>query len=165
MTPREAAVLLTKLAAYDNRQPSEAAARAWAEVLIDVDLQEALDAVPEHFRQSTDWVMPAHILRIVEDHRRERHRLQREAAEQERAAIEAAQRGPVEDRSADVLQLVHQARTLLPDGKPDKLRYGTREWNRSRRLRERPDAQPNPQYWARAGAPPPDLADPTAEPA
>ena len=142
MTPAEAAALLTKIALLDGRTVSEATARAWAETLPDVTLPEALDAVPTHRRQSTEWLMPAHILRIVEEHRRELHRLEREAHEAEQAAIEAAERGVTTDRSAAVLDFVRQVRSVLPEGRPDRLRYGTRHWTRHRRAA----AEPNPHY-------------------
>lgn len=67
----EANVVLTKAALLDPRMkrvdPVEQAdmATAWAEVLADVPLEQALTAVTEHYRMSRDAIMPADILERV----------------------------------------------------------------------------------------------------
>lgn len=64
MNPTEAAKVLAKAAAYDNRQATQAAALAWAEALDqDLPLTEALRIVGEHYREERTWVMPADINR------------------------------------------------------------------------------------------------------
>lgn len=64
MNPQEAAQVLAKAAAYDNRQATQAAALAWAEALDpDMPLQDALRLVGEHYRDERAWVMPADINR------------------------------------------------------------------------------------------------------
>ena len=64
MTPQEAAKVLAKAAAYDNRQPNEAAALAWSEALDrSLPLQDALRIVSEHYRDERAWVMPADVNR------------------------------------------------------------------------------------------------------
>lgn len=64
MTPQEAAKVLAKASAYDNRQPNEAAALAWSEALDnDLPLQDALRIVSEHYRDERAWIMPADINR------------------------------------------------------------------------------------------------------
>lgn len=64
MNHTEAAQVLAKAAAYDNRQPDQAAALAWAEALDhDMPLQDALRIVGEHYRDERAWVMPADINR------------------------------------------------------------------------------------------------------
>lgn len=64
MNPQEAAQVLAKAAAYDNRQATQTAALAWAEALdTDLPLQEALHIVGEHYREERAWVMPADINR------------------------------------------------------------------------------------------------------
>ena len=60
MNTTEAAQVLAKAAAYDNRQPDQAAALAWAK---DLPLQDALRIVGEHYRDERSWVMPADINR------------------------------------------------------------------------------------------------------
>lgn len=64
MNTTEAAQVLAKAAAYDNRQPDQAAALAWAEALDrDMPLTDALRIVGEHYRDERAWVMPADINR------------------------------------------------------------------------------------------------------
>lgn len=64
MTPQDAAKVLAKAAAYDNRQPNEAAALAWSEALDrDLPLPDALRIVCEHYRDERVWIMPADINR------------------------------------------------------------------------------------------------------
>lgn len=154
MTPSEAALLLGKLAATDGRTISEATARAWAETLPDVALDEALAAVPIHFRQTTDFAMPAHILRIVADMRREQRRAERERQELEAEQQAAIGRGPVDDRSEDVTAMVHDLRDRLPS--TDATVFRRPEWveqeKREARARRRASAEPNPLF---RGFPPP----------
>ena len=70
-----AAVALSKAAAFDNRkmntqQERELTIRAWAEALHpDTTQQDALDAVTEHYRSTTAWIMPAHINKITAGYR------------------------------------------------------------------------------------------------
>lgn len=64
MNPAEATQILAKAAAYDNRQPDQAAALAWAEALDrDLPLADALRIVGEHYRDERAWVMPADLNR------------------------------------------------------------------------------------------------------
>lgn len=77
MTPAEAAVLLAKIAANDNREVTEAAARAWAEALPDVALVDALTFLPSFYRNATrdakNWIYPGDVLNGVSDmHRKQR---------------------------------------------------------------------------------------------
>lgn len=81
----EVALVLTKAAAYDRRTVGEADARAWHEVLGDVELVDALAAVARHYRDSTDWLMPAHLRRLATAHRTERRRV--EGAKSEALAL------------------------------------------------------------------------------
>lgn len=67
MSPREANVLLTKVALLDprfKRTPEEQAAmaKAWAEILADVSLDAAVAAVNDHYATETRGVMPADIV-------------------------------------------------------------------------------------------------------
>lgn len=71
----ETGQLLTVAAAFDNRHVTTETAVAWHEVLKDVDLQDALVAVREHHKSSTEYLMPAH---VVAGARRERERRERE---------------------------------------------------------------------------------------
>lgn len=71
MDVREAFELLTLASARDGRTVSAEVAAVWADDLSDVAAVDAMAATREHFRTSTDWLMPAHVLRIVRARRRE----------------------------------------------------------------------------------------------
>ena len=73
MNVSDAARLLGYLAGVDNRQPSEAAALAWADALDgSVTFEAAREAAAVHRSESTEYIQPAHINRIVRRIRRER---------------------------------------------------------------------------------------------
>lgn len=61
----EAAAILTMASSYDKRTVGEADAQAWALALGDMRLQDARDAVVAHFTESTEWLTPAHVTRLV----------------------------------------------------------------------------------------------------
>jgi hypothetical protein len=63
MKRSETAALLTKIAAYDRRTIGEADIEAWTEALDGlVTLQDSLVAVRNHFRESSEWLMPKEII-------------------------------------------------------------------------------------------------------
>lgn len=74
MTPADAAKLLTLVHAYDGRKPDQARAHAWADALTDLNPDDCAQAVRRYFRTNHDWIMPAHIRRIVRDIRDEQAR-------------------------------------------------------------------------------------------
>lgn len=59
MTPAEAQVLLSMAASVDNRKPDPDAAKAWAAMLNGLRLEDCIQAVREHYTDSTEWLMPA----------------------------------------------------------------------------------------------------------
>lgn len=68
MIKKEAAVLLAHAAAFDNRQPSDAAAEAWAAALYDVPLDaDAKAAVAAYYTTPPQnpnerlWILPHHV--------------------------------------------------------------------------------------------------------
>lgn len=65
MTPTEATGLLAVAAAFDNRKPDEAAAHAFAAALEGLRFDDCRQAIIEHYRTSTDWLMPAMIRTAV----------------------------------------------------------------------------------------------------
>lgn len=71
MTPAEAQVLLSMAAAYDNRKPDPDAAKAWAAALDDLPFDDCRHALIQHYRSSSEWLMPAMIRTAV---RRVRHK-------------------------------------------------------------------------------------------
>lgn len=75
MTPIEVGALLTYVSAYDNRNVTEETATAWAEVLDPrLTLHGAKWIVEQHYKDSTDWLMPAHINRKYLKVREERRK-------------------------------------------------------------------------------------------
>lgn len=69
MNREEAAKLLGVVALGDNRQISRELAIYWHGLLSDIRIEDALEAVAEHRRESAEWLQPAHIRRIVKAHR------------------------------------------------------------------------------------------------
>lgn len=65
MTPPEAALVLTKCCAYDQRTIGEADVIAWHEVLGDLRLVDCLAAVAAWYRDHRERIMPADIRRGV----------------------------------------------------------------------------------------------------
>lgn len=65
MSPADAARVLAKAQAYDRRTVGQADVQAWYEALCDLDLNAVLAAVADHYRDSTDWLMPAHVRRLT----------------------------------------------------------------------------------------------------
>lgn len=61
MTKAELAKLLTYVSTFDSRTVGVETVEAWWTILADVDVQEALTVVQNHFATSTDYLMPAHI--------------------------------------------------------------------------------------------------------
>lgn len=67
MNYEDAAAVLAKIQAYDGRNVASANVAAWNEALADIDLEPALAAVTVHFQESTEWLMPAHLVKLVND--------------------------------------------------------------------------------------------------
>ena len=73
MNLQEATLVLAKIAAFDNRKPSKAAANGWAEALdARMPVQFALNFVSQHYANSRDWLMPADINRAWGEQRKAR---------------------------------------------------------------------------------------------
>ena len=73
MNHSETAILLAKICAYDRRTVGRADVQAWTESLDEhMSLQDAMEAVTRHFRESTDWLMPVHVIRKVAEIRKGR---------------------------------------------------------------------------------------------
>lgn len=70
MNRQEANALLTVIAAGDNRSTDDRAVEYWRDMLADLRFIDALEAVTVHRRESTEWMQPAHIRRIVKANQR-----------------------------------------------------------------------------------------------
>lgn len=70
----EVGELLAVIAAYDRRTVGESDKTAWVEILDDpripnLSLSECVDAVILHYSETSEFIMPAHILKRVKAHR------------------------------------------------------------------------------------------------
>ena len=63
MNEPEAFQLLTLASARDGRKVSPSVAKVWAGDLARVDLDVAVEAATLHYRESSDWLMPVHVIR------------------------------------------------------------------------------------------------------
>lgn len=61
MTPREVNALLAYCALFDRRTLGDPETKAWHDVVGDLPLDVARDAVRWHYRRETRWIMPADI--------------------------------------------------------------------------------------------------------
>lgn len=68
----EAGDLLALISAYDNRTLTAEVSAAWYDLITPYTLAEAKHAAKKHFHESTDWLMPAHVVRIIKAERKAR---------------------------------------------------------------------------------------------
>jgi len=94
MNALEVNALFTRVALVDPRvkrnNPDEQAlvAQAWAAVLKDISMQDALEAAEAHYRRSTDVLMPAHVVMAVRAERRARYGMHPPAPEGKQWAVD-----------------------------------------------------------------------------
>lgn len=62
MNYTQTAQLLALASGFDNRMVTEAVCKLWFEILGGLDYDAAVSAMYAHFRESTDYLMPAHIV-------------------------------------------------------------------------------------------------------
>ncbi len=73
MTPQETSAVLAMIGTYDRREFTPTDVRAWHAAWDQaLTFEDARHAVTEHYRTSTDWLMPAHINRIAKARRDDR---------------------------------------------------------------------------------------------
>lgn len=65
MSPKQTEKLLNLMAAFDHRTVTEFDADAWHHVVGDLDYRQACDAVLDHYRTSSERMMPVHVRRGV----------------------------------------------------------------------------------------------------
>ena len=61
MSLQELTMLLARIQVLDNRQVDQLTIEAWAPLMEHTGYEDAVAAVNAHFRESTAWLMPAHI--------------------------------------------------------------------------------------------------------
>jgi hypothetical protein len=59
---KETGMVLAFVSLIDNRAVSEESILAWHELLKEVEFEDAKDAVTDHFKTSTEYIRPAHII-------------------------------------------------------------------------------------------------------
>lgn len=147
MNIEQTAVILAKVAALDNRNDTDAAVLAWHEAIGDLDYRDALEAVAIHRRESTEYLMPAHIRRIAAQLRKER-----------------GDRNAKDERAAEIQEFVRDVRDTLPEGNVTALHPRREQWRREHRdFQRQATAEPNPLWdptmgpastWERSKLPP-----------
>lgn len=175
MNLSETADLLTAMSAFDRRTIGDGDVIAWQSILPDASFEDCLEAVKQHYAESTEWMMPAHVRRSVRDMVSQREMAARHTGwapgqagvPRDRAVPEVAtgERLALSDLPAAVADLVARVRADLPEGSREAL-YPRREaWEREHKAYLRThNPEPNPHYRPR---PPqslydhmPDLDDP-----
>jgi hypothetical protein len=68
----ETGMLLAKIALIENREATNETIRAWHEILANIEFADALDALTNHYRNSTEPAKPAHIIRGAREIKEER---------------------------------------------------------------------------------------------
>lgn len=69
MSPSEMSDLLAKIQLGDNRQVDKLTLAHWLETIGHLDYRDAYMAVVEHQRNSTEYLQPGHITRLVRAHK------------------------------------------------------------------------------------------------
>jgi len=145
MTHGDTARILAKAAAFDQRTIGESDVLAWHEAIGDLDAADSLAAVARFYATVVDRrIMPGDVRVLAGEIQRERRRVSR-------LAIEAAEESPVDprplqDRGPEIRGFVGRVRSVLPEGDPDKLRYGTAYWRREVAIHRERDETPNPLF-------------------
>lgn len=143
MTPQEAAKVLAKASAYDNRQPNEVAPIAWSEALDqDLPLAAALRIVSEHYRDERAWIMPADI------NRRWRTLGKTRLAEAERLGLPEAPDDIADDPQAWITWKRTQIRAIKAGATPEQAQaHAARAIESAHRERRELPAAPPPADW------------------
>lgn len=139
--------------AFDNRTVGEVNVRAWHTVLGDLDAADVMEAIRRHYDHSTEWLMPAHVRRLVDAIRQERAKSRRRWA--------AGQAGIPPEH--ELLQLISGDVSMMPSelrewlerfaeargvsNQREQLFPRRTYWEREQRAYLRShDGQPNPLY-------------------
>lgn len=78
MNQQETYQVLSLASARDGRAVDAPTAAVWADDLADVSYEEALEGVRMHFRQSTEYLKPAHVIanvKLIRDRAARAHRV------------------------------------------------------------------------------------------
>jgi len=156
--------------AFDNRTVGEVNIRAWFSVLVHADAADVMAAIRDHYATTTEWIMPAHILRAVAAMVKTREASPWAPGQYGVPLADAMPEisGPIDESaiSPSVRALLEATRAMLPEGSREKLMPRTVAWEREHRAHVRVrDAEPNPLYKPKPGCTCVPVPDPvTGEP-
>jgi hypothetical protein len=151
----ETADLLTAMSAFDRRTIGDGDVIAWQAVLSDASFGDCLEAVKRYYAENTEWMMPAHVRRLVRDIVSEREMAARATGwapgqagvprDQEMPQVTSGPIAEVTQRLAQ--ELIDQMRRKLPQGSREALMPRRVHWEKEHAAyRRQQDAQPNPHY-------------------
>lgn len=153
MNLSETARLLSAMSSFDRRTIGDTDVAAWQAVLPDAAFDDCLEAVKRHYAENTEWMMPAHVRRLVRDIVGERqispwapgqYGTPREQAVPE---VPTGGRMALSDLPAAVADLVAQVRAGLPEGSREMLKPREVYWEHEHAMyRRQQNAEPNPHY-------------------
>lgn len=63
MDIKQTGMLLAKIALVESREATNETILAWQEILCDVNFDDAMEALVQHYRHSTESCKPAHVVR------------------------------------------------------------------------------------------------------
>jgi hypothetical protein len=151
----ETADLLTAMSAFDRRTIGDGDVIAWQAVLADAFFEDCLEAVKRYYTEHTDWMMPAHVRRLVRDIVSEREKAARSTGwapgqhgvPKGQAMPEVTGRVDEGVLTRPVRELLESMGIKLPEGSREALMPRTVAWEQEHRayLRVR-DGEPNPHY-------------------
>lgn len=107
MTREEVGHILTKAAMIDNRAVTPALIQAWHELIGDIDYADAMAALNYHRANSTEYLVPAHIIAGV----------RRIRADRIERAITAAPPAAIADDAAAARRWMDQQIAAIADGR------------------------------------------------
>lgn len=155
MNLSETARLLGAMAAFDRRTVGDGDVIAWQAVLPDATFDDCLEAVKRHYAEHTEWMMPAHVRRLVRDITQEREVIARHTGwAPGQAGVPKGEAmpeisGPIDESTItpSVRALLEATRAMLPEGSRETLMPRRVAWEREHAsfVRTR-DAEPNPHY-------------------
>lgn len=141
--------------AYDNRTVGEANVRAWHLILADLAAADVMEAIRRHYAADSAWIMPAHIVRLAGEIGQERAKAARQWApgqhgvpkEEALPEITRGERLTADDISPEVVTLLGQLRSALPDVDRGRLFPRQAAWDREQRAFQRSQGgEANPHY-------------------
>ena len=163
MNLSETADLLTAMSAFDRRTIGDGDVIAWQAVLPDASFEDCLEAVKRYYAEQTEWMMPAHVRRLVRDIVGEREAMARatgwapgQAGIPKGQAMPEVTDGPAPDWLADAVQkaatasaaeILAELRRTMPPGSREALMPRRVYWEREHAAyRRAQDGEPNPHY-------------------